>query len=656
MSEHDDHLSIALAQNGASDSEARQRAAKRLTQDRQPGAAASSGTWVDWTAEANVLGQPWDSAKIPLAKLEQMRRDPILAFALMFVKVPLIRAPWYIKSSDPRIAAAVDASLRKIYGRFILAYCNSFDFGFSPMVKRFDYEENPDWVYVPNDNSLAEEKLVWDNKTVKPIVWKPFTALNPRRAAPHWDSKGNFNGIDFASQSMMSPFFTSGYPMTPGITPTQGKIADIPLDWALWATNEKDSVFGSYWGYPRIGYAYRFWWAYWYRFGVSDRAFEKWGDPPVIVYHPNDPLAIDNAGNPIDYTDKALYLAESARNGANVAMPSSVVSTLDEKATNVREWSIEQMKTSVDFKSIQEVFSYLDVQKLRSVMVPEQALVEGEGGTSSRNVAATFGELFQESQAVVKEEIDDHLNRWVIPQFVNLNFGADAAKAEIVTTGFDAMDIETMQEIVRLIGQREVLSLVDQRELLERMGVPLVSRKEMNERLAKAAAEAEASVPAPQDSVPNRSAGVTSQGLYYEPRDRIVLGQQTPYLVERVDELPADEDGPKAYFDAETRILYVRKDADPDKVKGYMLGLMSKALTNEGEDLPDPQGMELMFEELKRVSEKIEGIANKDTNFQVDLQQKEDDFDVEREFERDEDGLVKKTIERKVPRGGKQSD
>lgn len=653
--------SIDLAQNG-SESEARERMKRRLSNDRQPVAAASSSSWVDWEMEREFLGQPFDSTRIPLAKLEQMRRDPILAFALMFVKVPLVRAPWYIKCSDPKIAAAVDASLRKIYGRFILAYCNSLDYGFSPMVKRFALEDKPDWVYVDKDNPTAEEQPVWTNKVVKPIVWKPFTALNPRRAAPHWNSKGEFNGIDFAQRGTSSPFFTSGYPLNTNPSnvewaTSQKRVADVQLDWALWATNEKDSVFGSYWGYPRIGYAYRFWWAYWYRFGVADRAFEKWGDPPMIVYHPDDPLAQDETGSPIDFTAIALELAESTRSGANIALPSGVITSLDERATNVREWEISQLQTKTDFSSIGDIFRYLDIQKLRSVMVPEQALVEGEGGTSSRNVASTFGDLFQEAQAVIKEEIDDHLNRWVIPQFVEVNFGQDAPRAEIVTTGFDTMDMENMRAVLQLVGQRKLLSVVDERELAERMGVPTVSRKEMNRRLEEAAAEAEAMAPGQQEAIPgSETAGVNERGLYYSPRERIVLGEHTtlPYVIERVDELPSEE--PHAYFDTARRVLLVKKDADPNKVTGYLLGLTEK-MDREGATIPDD--IDLVLQEFKHLAAKFDESSSRETKVQVDLKHPEGEdpaaYRTRRKvLERDENGLIVDTAEWKEKVNGEE--
>ena len=61
---------------------------------------------------------------------------------------------------------------------------------------------------------------------------------------------------------------------------------DIDVYHSLWATNEKESVFGNIFGYPRLAYAFPFWWSYWFRWAIADRAFEKKGDPAIIVRHP----------------------------------------------------------------------------------------------------------------------------------------------------------------------------------------------------------------------------------------------------------------------------------------------------------------------------------------------------------------------------------
>jgi hypothetical protein len=505
-----------------------EKLSKRLSQDRQPSTRTSSETWVNWDNMGDYLGQPFNITKIPLSKLEQMRRDPMISFGLMFAKIPLIRAPWYIKSSDPRRAAFIDNALRNIYGRLILSYCNSFDFGYSAIVKRFEYAENIDWTYIDKSGETPEEKPVWTDKTIQPLVWRPFIALPPKRVMPHWSKKGDFAGIDYVPTSYGST--STGGASFPFET-NRGRAADIPVDWALWATNEKDSVFGSLWGYPRIGYAYRYWWSYWYKFGLADRAFEKWADPPVIVHHPTDDGL--SGGAAVNYSDEALELAEKIRSGANVSLPSDAVMTVDDRALNMRQWEITQLQTEVNFDALEQTFQYLDIAKLRSVMVPEQALVEGPSGSSSRNVAQVYGDLFQESQAVVMQEIDDHINRFMIPQLLEANFGPGGPPCTKVTTGFDPQDIETMRTVIGGIVNKEGGSSslpIDFREMLDRLGIPLISQAE-HQKILDQKAEEIAKMQPPEVPAAKGSAGVSKTGLYYSNDDIINLSDEEKGII-----------------------------------------------------------------------------------------------------------------------------
>lgn len=543
---------INLQDAGPPETDARARLRRRLAKDKSPSTRDNTTRFARWELMADHLGQPFDSTKIPLSKMEQMRRDPMIAFALQFVKVPLVRSTWYIKCEDPRIASFVDNALRRIYSKFIMQYCGALDFGFQSIVKRFE-QDDPTWTYIDSTDPEAGKKPAWDTG-VKAVLWKPFTTLSPYYSWPAWTEDGEFNGIYYNKNN---PF-----PQGAQIFKIE-RPPDVPLDWALWATNEKDSVFGSLYGYPRSGYAYRYWWSYWYRFALSDRAFERFADPALIVYHPLGE-GLDASGQEIDIRSAALDVGEQARSGATVAMPSTVVTSLDERTTNVREWEIRPMEANVNFAAFTETFEYLDVQKLRSIMVPEQALVEGKGGTSSRNVAATFGDFFVESQSVLKAEIDDVINRWMIPQLVEVNFGPEAPDATLVSTGFDPRDVETMRVVAQVIGKADPSKLqVDERELMRNLGVPLKDPDKVAEELKQAAeqakqdaqfqheqqlaqiqAQAAARPPtvAPKDSkvIPpprppkvaptSRSAGVTAEGEYFRGRERIEL------------ELPEDEE------------------------------------------------------------------------------------------------------------------
>jgi hypothetical protein len=438
--------------------------------DKGPSTRTSTEKWVNWN-NSDFLGQPFDVNRIALSKLEQMQRDPTLAFGLQFVKVPLIRAPWHIESEDPQRAAFIENALKRIYGRFILSYCNSLSYGYSAMVKKFELA-NPDWTYLDKNDKEKKEKLVWPDKKIDAVIWKPFTALNPRDVTPVWNAVGEFNGIEYNPNASTTYNFLS----------PKEKVPNIPLKYAMWATNEKDSVFGSIYGYPRLGYAYRYWWSYWYKFGLSDRAFEKWADPPILVYHPSEE-GVDSSGEIVNFGEKALQTAESARSGANIAIPTKLATAgMEEKGTNIREWSIEQLKSETNFDALSEMFKYLDVQKLRALMVPEQSLIEGN--SSARNVAKEFGDIFQESQVVIMQEIDDQINRYMIPQLLELNFGLGGPTCTKVTTGFDPQDIETMRVVVQAFANKNgEIPDVDIRETLTRLGLPLVTVEEALDKI-----------------------------------------------------------------------------------------------------------------------------------------------------------------------------
>jgi len=506
MADIDNRRVLNLAANGSAPADVRDRLTRR---DKAPSTRDASTKWVEWGDLGKILGQPFDNQAIPLSKLTQMRRDPMIAFALMFCKVPLVRAQWYIKSQDARIAAFIDAELRKIWGRYVLASANDMDYGFSPIVKRFALDR-PQTTYIDKSQGEPQELPVWDSD-VDAVVWKPFMPVNPQKATPAWTRDGDFNGFYINQPS-------KGFNTSPNQPP------DVPLDYALWSTNEKDSVFGNIYGYPRTGYAFRYWWSYWYRFALSDRAFERFADPAIIVYHPPDDID-ERTGEEATYSDDALTIGEDVRSGDTVAMPNSMIMGYDDRGTGLRQWEIKAMEGRPDFDALNTAFEYLDIQKVRAIMVPEQAFLEGRGGTSSRNVAATMGDAFQESMAVKMAEIVDQTNRFVIPQLVELNFGAGAARCEVVSKGFDPQDIDTMRQIVQLVGQTSPDKLgADLPAILDRLGVPKLSVEDINRQIEEARKAAESTL-APPTNEGGGNAGVDQQGLYYDDNEVIHLTQ-----------------------------------------------------------------------------------------------------------------------------------
>lgn len=488
-----------------------ERAKKNLSKDQAPSLKQQTGSFVDWDSLSNTLGQPFDSNVIPLSKLHQMVRDPMIAFALLYIKVPLVRAPWHIKCERADIASFIDNALREIYGRIIFQYANSFSYGFQASVKRFELAQ-PDWLYI--DRETGEERLAWENDTVEALKWKSFVALPPETVAPIWSENGDFNGIKYAPIGVN----TTVSSMFGGTSQS-----DVDLEHALWVTNEKDSVFGSLYGYPRIGYAYRYWWSYWYNWSLADRHFEKDSDPPTVVRYPTK-RALDDIGEEVDNRALALEIGQDLRSGSTIAMPSDFVEDLEGKSSGRYEWDVGHITTGGNFQAFTDRFQYLDIMKLRSVMVPEQAVMEGAGGSSSRNVAAEMGDIFYESQAVVMSDIDEHINKFIIPQLVQRNFPDFQGSCIKVTSGFSQNDTALSKQIIQLIGQSDPNKLqVDVREILEQAGVPLLSVKQIKAEEKKVVEDAQNQSPidVPSDG---KNAGVVG-GKYMEARPVIKLSE-----------------------------------------------------------------------------------------------------------------------------------
>jgi hypothetical protein len=527
--------------------------------------------YTDWRKVADQLGDPFEVERIPVSKLRQMRRDPMLGFGLSFIKTPHVRAKWFISASDnngpnAQVAAHVDHDLRRIFASFVLQWCNSLDFGFSAIAKRFEFR-TPSGTYINVDPNTGEqsEAPIWSEGGIQPIAWKPFVALRPEGVMPVWSNLGEFDGIEYTPTADTAGSGGGGGGGAPsgtgassgggsgGTNKTQTFKIDLPH--ALWSTQEKDANFGSIFGYPRLGYAYKYWWSYWFRWAIADRAFERKADPSVLVYHPDGEFVNEETGERMSHSDYAVLMGERMRSGGVIALPSEVYEDANGRGV-IRQWEIDFTKDSVNFEPFDKSFDYLDIQKLRALWIPEQAFLEGKGGTSSRNVAAELGESFVESQAVMNAQIVNDLNRYVIPQHIAVNypeFLANGGTAEIKVQGFGDEDVNFMLQLIQLIGQqdagmREILKMTDLQKILEDRGTPILPFAQQQKREQDLAAAAQAAAPPTGVSIPPGGTGPvpTATGFSYMPNYReetmVVFADSGSQFVENLPKSPHYED------------------------------------------------------------------------------------------------------------------
>lgn len=582
------------------------RATVSASKDQAP-SQQQQAAYVNWRQVADTLGDPYSVENIPVSKLRMMRRDPVIGFGMSFIKTPHIRARWYIDAKDQngpnaQVSAHLDHDLRQIISSFILQWCNSLDFGFQGIAKRFQFQI-PAGTYVAQgtDGTLSEQPI-WSAGNIQPIAWKPFVALSPETIEPNWASDGSFNGINYDSTAAKG---AGAPPSGTGSKPSAGGADkfDIDLPHSLWVTNERDQNFGSIFGYPRLGYAYRYWWSYWFRWAITDRAFEKKADPSILIYHPEGQFTDPTTGVTMLYADYALEMGNRMRSGGVITLPSTPYEGPN-GPTNIREWEIDFTKDMLNFDPFDKSFDYLDIGKIRSLWIPEQSLVEGKGGTSSRNVAAEFDSSFTESQAVMSVQIGETINRWVIPQWLALNypdFIQNNGIAKIVIQGFADEDIAFTQQIIQLIGQQptginKLLTLVDLQKILDDAGVPLLDIKDQQTELAKVIQIAQSQgQPPPVAPQPGKSVGVVpagSAGLpslppdpnnpapsqtgfamqYVQPREIIYLtsNDESGKTKVKIKRVPDSGDGVIAKFDSEDSTIMLSESATLEEEQDYI--------------------------------------------------------------------------------------
>lgn len=405
----------------------------------------------------------FDPENISIPRLYQIRKDPMIQMGLHYCKFPLIRAKWSIECEDPKIQAAVTEIIRNVYGSYTRTMLNMLDFGYQGAIKQFELGT----LHSTYEDENGEVQPVWDDKSIQPMVLGDLLPLMPEFTTPRLEN-GNFAGID---SNIIGGADSDRF---------------VPAEWSLWMVNEFEENFRSYFGFARTAYAYRYWWSYWFRFHMEDRHFEMDADPALMIqFPPGDSKHKNPDGSVTTTTNKeiALQMGNDLRGGGTIAWPSDVFFDEQGRATTTPMWSAEFLQGGENLKAFRDSNEYLDVMKLRAILVPEQSLIEGKGGTSSRNVAGTYNDIFTESLGQMAEDLDVTWNKYIIPQIVEANWGPDAPKCTKITSGFNDDDLTLTNELIKIAFNLDPNALpINFDELVKNANLPMLSAKEQEER------------------------------------------------------------------------------------------------------------------------------------------------------------------------------
>lgn len=495
---------------------ARIRAEAEADRDDAPSARRSTVTNPITSVES--IHTRFDVTRIPLRRLRQMRRDPMIAFGLFFILAHLLSARWRMESTNARAAAFCDAALREIYADFVAMYLEKLTYGYQAAVKRFDAVK-PDWTYVDvTDPAGPKEVKVWDEGSINAIVWRTFTGIPPESAFPAWAEDGSFNGIVYRP---------SAANLASGLWAVGSDEPTYDVAHAIWLSNDKQSVHGNLYGYPRIGPAYRPWWSFWFTHGLLDRHFEQDADPSVKVWFPSN-----KSYNGVSSREIAKQVGDKVRSGNTIVLPSELADTNDGRTTTMREWDVEFLKGGGNFGVFKERFDQLQVFILRACMVPEDAFV-AKGSASGYSSTSRLQDAFQMSQSVLSQDLDYVINHYLIPQLLQLN-GFDGVTVRKCTYGLNPADAIIGQTLLQGAANANDSQLnVDYGQLMEMFGIPVLSATAVAAKRQQVIEQAKLQPPPPtQANSGTGTAGVNQRGQYFDARERIVLSSDNPFVLQ----------------------------------------------------------------------------------------------------------------------------
>lgn len=405
---------------------------------------------------SGYLGQ-MDPSYLSWSTKKIMKRDPVISFGLNFNKAIIANQEWWIDCEDETISQALTENIRPCYGDLIERSLDAYEWGYMPFEKV--WMKGPLQIKVKRENGTTWNKTFRDH-----ILIKKFKDLNPELWAPMYDPS------------------TDEYL---GLWPTYVADQDsknIPYYKTFIFTIGKE--FGNLSGYSRLNYAYPAFYAWRAIYMFANHYMERKADP-YFVGHAPPGEAVDENGAKVKNLRYMVDNMGRMRSGQPLVLP-RVFNEISKK----EEFAIDVLEAPERGEMFIDYLNYLDILKLRSLWIPEKALISGSGRTGTfaesdvhTEIARSF--LERDSKTFVK-----HVNVYILPQLIRYNFGVKAMRetpATLHVAGFRKTDkvllghmIKNIMEAQYEIQEKKITGahLVDLETLFRDNGLPYQTPQE----------------------------------------------------------------------------------------------------------------------------------------------------------------------------------
>ncbi len=394
------------------------------------------------------------SGTIPLRTLALMRKDAQIGLALRLAKSIFHSAGFWVECADPAEEALygeviVEGLLPRLLQSSLLAY----DFGFSPH----------ELVWKVGDVSVTWGRGADHGEREFRGLYLPHAAreIDPARATVLFEPETfRFAGLEIAQA---------------------GSTFELRPESCFVFTNQKE--FGDWYGTPRQEPAYDPWHDGQLLRFFRNVYFERSGAPQMKAFIPTDQETFDASGNPIEdpLTYYAAELPEVVRSSSIIVLPGDI-----DPETRLRKWDIEYLRLDSRGTEFRDQEAYLDVLKMRGVLVPERVATQEKGTGTHGMVESQTRTFFDTADWDLGAFVSD-VNEHLLPTFRRLN--DLPGRARLKTTGVSRGAESLLLSVFQAISQAEAMAtsqglppailndtiakMVDAERLLRNMEVPV---------------------------------------------------------------------------------------------------------------------------------------------------------------------------------------
>lgn len=367
--------------------------------------------------------KPYD---LPSETVDRMLKNGVVKSSLMLIKAPIISTfqKAQFVSDDEKVQTFLNQELHPVLMQHMDSILTAFEWGVSFHEKIFEVVND---LQINIKTGEEEDDRVETMPSALLLKKLKFNQYNDIKSILLEESTQDFRG----------------YRQTPRA------LSSKPIDVPAW----KSFVFAfdnskTLWGETSLVPAYAPWYSYELLSAYLVRYAERSATPPLIGKAPPGTSEV-NVGGTIEQVDNLVYLSSIGAEAANsniVVFPSTLDITHGESL-----WGIQEMRLDDRSTLYKDSLSWLKSSIHEAVFAPQQSISNSESDTGNYGLAENQFEAFLVSEAQRVLKLKNAINKYIVDQIVEYNFGADVTAELIVHDITKEITTRTFQVVTQLI-------------------------------------------------------------------------------------------------------------------------------------------------------------------------------------------------------------